>query len=516
MAIAVSCASCGKQYKVSNENAGKKVRCKCGASLRVPQSGAKKKAAPAAKPATEDALFSFETTPGEGLLEESGFSADRPAGVSRKKGGGFPLFRVVLVPLFVLLMVASVGVLVAVVYEVPAAVRVAEKLHLHPEEWRGLVLAQPEIDSDVRYFPDNTQVVAIVNIKHLLDSQAYKQLEEEAAKTGINLNEWKKLGGELTLDDVQRISVGLSQAEHRPSIAVVRFNRKITPEEVQDAPMLTNLLFGLGLVAEGKEFSVSKPEEFKFERSEIGKQKHVVYDSPDFSFALVGDRGVAFGPKEVLHHALERKSRNRLSRRLQEELARAEPSESVFVWAMTASAIPPDYRERLENQLGDDYVKKVEAMSVSLRVDHDISVNTTLFCKDDAAAEAIAKEAGEKLNAATKVLSYFKDAPKDLFKATSATAGRRYTASITTDADKIVKGKQAVTRFLVKSVTPDDEEKPKEKEKGKDKEVEKGKDKAKTTEKGKDAEKDKAKDKTPEKGKEAVKDKTPDKEKAKE
>src|SRR5579871_4450451 len=106
MAIAVSCASCGKQYKVGSENTGKKVRCKCGASIRVPQAAVKKKAAPSSKPVADDSLFSFEAAPGEGLLE--GYSGDRPPAPSSKKGGR-PLVRFIVVPLFALLMLASVG-----------------------------------------------------------------------------------------------------------------------------------------------------------------------------------------------------------------------------------------------------------------------------------------------------------------------------------------------------------------------------------------------------------------------
>jgi hypothetical protein len=221
---------------------------------------------------------------------------------------------------------------------------------------------------------------------------------------------------------------------------------------------------------------------------------------------------VAFGPKPVLHAALERKSRNRLSRRLQEELARANPDEAAFVWVMSARAIPGEYREPLE-----DYHKKIDTIAIALRLDEEIALNTTVFCKDAAAAEAIAKEAGEKVNAVTNGPSWFKDfLPKDLLKSTSTTTGNRYTARVTTDADKVLKAKQAVARIFTKNdgktkeeekpkngekdkpkemEKPKDAEKPKEMEKGKEKpkEMEKGKEKPKEMEKGKDAEKGKEK-----------------------
>jgi hypothetical protein len=461
MAIAVSCAACGKQYKVSSDNAGKKMRCKCGATMRVPVP--KKRSVPkVAAPPDDDSLFSFESKPGEGLVESYAVSGsgERPAGARRK--GGFPIFRCVVLPLLVLLLLASVGFVAAVVYEVPAAVTLADKLHLHPHDWPGAVLAQAEIDDDVRYFPDHTQVVAVANVKDLLGSQAFQQLESEAKKLGLEPDDWRKLGPDLTLDDVQRISLG--RDDGKSVVAVVRFNRAITAEEIQSAPMLTNLLFGLELVAEGKTFSWSRSEPLEFEKTELGKEKRVVYDSNKFSFALIGDRGVAFGPKESLHHVLQRKGRNHLSRRLQEELARAEPGESAFVWAMTAAAIPAHYREDLENQLGGDYVKKVEAMSISLHASSEIAVNAALLCRDDASAEAIGKEAGQWLNLFKRLP--IKGLPKDLYNTTSITTGRRYSASISTDADKIIKGTQTITGFVLKSVmegnAPKEEKKDKE------------------------------------------------------
>src|SRR3954451_22952086 len=105
MAIAVSCAACGKQYKISSDNAGKKMRCKCGATMRVPLP--KKKSVPkVAGAADDDSLFSFESKPGEGLVETylASGSGERPVSVRRKSG--LPMFRCVVLPLLVLLLLA--------------------------------------------------------------------------------------------------------------------------------------------------------------------------------------------------------------------------------------------------------------------------------------------------------------------------------------------------------------------------------------------------------------------------
>lgn len=71
MPIAFQCV-CGKSYKVPDEAAGRKLKCKeCGKSLQVPRPGAKKSAKKRSKASDDDDIFSMdlgldvETTPSE-------------------------------------------------------------------------------------------------------------------------------------------------------------------------------------------------------------------------------------------------------------------------------------------------------------------------------------------------------------------------------------------------------------------------------------------------------------------
>jgi hypothetical protein len=523
MSIAFSCASCGKHYKVAGEMAGRKLKCKCGASMRVPSSSAKKKAA-AKQPAApaEDPMFAFETQPGEGRLEEGyNFSGERSRSAPPRKGG-FPIFRLIIVPLFILFGVAALGLFAAIVYDVPVVTTLAKKANVPVDVIQQTLLPGASIENDAQYFPNDCQVVAVLNVDHLLKSETFKKLEEEAEKHKVDVAEWKKLGDKLSLDDIQRISVGLG-GKDRIAISVVRFKAPVDPDDIQESPMLMAVLVDMSVVAEGKFPTSSKPEKYSFTRDTVGK--HVVYDSEDFAFALIGDRAFAFGPKQEVHDVLARTQRNRLPKRLQQALAKTDPWQSTFAWAMTAAAIPEEDRALLEQKLGDDYLKKIDAMAVSVKLKDGIALNTTFFCKDEESAAALAEKAGKTLTAAAVILQAFGPA-KGLLETTSTTARGRYTVSVTTDVDKLIQAKAAITRIITGNAARS-EDKPKEKEKDKEdtkpaekdkaKDADKAKDKAKDkdAEKSKDKEADKANDKDAEKSKDKEADKAKDKAKDK-
>ena len=69
---------------------------------------------------------------------------------------------------------------------------------------------------------------------------------------------------------------------------------------------------------------------------------------------------------------------------MQNALSRADPENASIAWAMSSAAIPDkDQRDEAESLFGEDYPKKVHALSVSIRIDHEISLRTTLDSEKD-------------------------------------------------------------------------------------------------------------------------------------
>lgn len=114
----VSC-SCGKKYKVSDEAAGKKIRCKdCGESIAVPRAKASSPVKKPAKPAGDDLdwddLSSDELSGGDAVESappppRRGSSAGRAkASTAKSQGGGANPLKMIFGVLAILLGVTMI------------------------------------------------------------------------------------------------------------------------------------------------------------------------------------------------------------------------------------------------------------------------------------------------------------------------------------------------------------------------------------------------------------------------
>jgi predicted Zn finger-like uncharacterized protein len=444
MAIAFSCQHCGKQYRVNDDLAGKKIKCsKCGQSARVP--GVKKRAAESGDPKR---MFGFEATARE--AREEGFERAFPEG--RPTGSGFTFFRLLGVPVVLAIILVPLVALALLAYEVPAAVTVAEKLHVPPRLVKQWVMPDPGIAEDARYFPSDCKAVAIVNIQNIVDSEAYRSAEAEANKEGQPVAEWKALGAGLSLEDIQSVTAGAgaappagegeTAAPPRPAVVVLRFKKPVSADDIQAAPLLLSAVQVLSALIDGRDPSdVAKVDELKFEQSTAGG--YTTYESDALSFCTIGDRAFAFGSRGVLRAILARRDHDRLSDTLQEGLVKADAAEASFVLVAEAGAIP----ENLARKIPSEYTEKVRALAVSLHLNHEVALRSTLFCTDKDTAAALAKQADQTLGAINTVIAAGLES-KNPLNPQSVASGKRVSVSVTTDVDKILQGKAVVSRIL--------------------------------------------------------------------
>jgi predicted Zn finger-like uncharacterized protein len=447
MAIAFSCQHCGKQYRVNDDLAGKKIKCsKCGQAAKVP--GKKIRAADSGDPSK---MFGFEATARQ--AREEGFEQAFPEG--RPTGSGFTVFRFLGVPILLALILAPIVGVLGLAYDVPAATKVAAKLHIPPGLVKHWVLPTPGVADDARYFPNNCKAVALVNVQNIVNSEAYQSAEKEADKEGGAVAEWKKLGENLSFEDIASITAGASGDEGRPTIVVLRFNKPVTADEIQAAPRVLMAVQVISALVDGREPSdLVKPEDLKFEQdsaggkpNDWGKMSYTTYESDALSFCVISDRAFAFGPRATLREILERKDHPKLSHLIQDGLFKAGASDASFVLVAERAAIP----ENLAAHIPPDYSKKVDALAASLHLNSEVVLQSTVFCKTDNNAEALGKEADQTLNAINTVIAGMEGAPKDPLKPETTVSGKRVTVSITTDVEKILQGKMIASRILGKN-----------------------------------------------------------------
>src|SRR5262249_1707743 len=137
---------------------------------------------------------------------------------------------------------------------------------------------------ELKYLPDNPQLIAKVQVQDLLNSKAYKQINEEFGdlmKAGPgNLDDMQKEIG-LKLKDIKSILVGGEITDGKEPTIVVR-----TVKSVKDSDILSNL------------------KDIKFTDAKVGK--YTVHESANKAFCVAESDVVVYGSPDIVKKVLKR------------------------------------------------------------------------------------------------------------------------------------------------------------------------------------------------------------------
>jgi hypothetical protein len=393
MTIAFQCPGCGVTLKVPDTMAGRRGKCpKCGTVNQLPAAGGQLQTAPAAPKPKSAPARPPKPAPEPDVAEDEGEAEDQPAARPRK-GKKKRRSRTML---FVGL--GCGGALLLLCMGVGAGVGV----------W--WYMSSP-ISEELTYMPSNCEVLASIRLDQLLDSKAYKQVEQEVPmlKEAAAAGEAEK-GIGLQLSNVERIVVGGHLGAGDQPVVAVRTKQPVKAED-----MLAKI--------KGKSFTNKK----------VGS--YTMYEEGGAGFCVVSKKLVLFGPSGGLQSVLARNKKPNFSAGLSAAMKEADFSRTIVI----AAAAPKQGGGKPAGNFGglpisgaalfagDD---DVDGVVLQAKVTADVSLTLMLLCRDPATATVAKRKLDEGLTKAKSM----PNVPPELRNALdvkSSASGRKVT--LTTD-----------------------------------------------------------------------------------
>jgi hypothetical protein len=270
------------------------------------------------------------------------------------------------------------------------------------------------ISEELTYMPSNCEVLASIRLDQLLDSKAYKQVEQEVPmlKQAVAAGEAEKEIG-LKLSNVERIVVGGHLGGGDQPVVAVRTKQPVKAEDL------------VGKI-KGKSFTGSK----------VGS--YTLYETPGGdgnAFCVAKSKLVLFGPASSLRSVLQRNKKPDLSPKLNAAVKEADFSSTIVI----AAAAPKQGGGKPAGNIGglpisgaalfagDD---DVDGMVLQAKVTADVSLTFMLLCRDPATATVAKRKLDEGLTKA-KSMPNIPPELRNALDVKSSVSGRKVT--MTTD-----------------------------------------------------------------------------------
>lgn len=342
MPIAFACPGCGKQFKVPDEMAGRSTRCnQCGKPLAVP-------AGPAAISARQPMAPAMPLGSGPTSFQNAG----KPVSIARR-------------PRRKMLMLLGTGLLGVIVL---AAVG-----------WAGykFLFGPSGLGDEVRYLPDNCQMVASLRPEQILNSDAVKEIKKEIP--GDPEKDVEKFTG-LALSNMRQVVIGMSTRSDgsNDSVMVIKTIKPVSADEIKAKQ------------------PGGTPQESKVGAVTIYETLFVSWCHPDNQTIVI-----AVGKSDALKKVLERNKAAELSDGLREALKHADFSKSITL-AVDSKEMYTRTKEANKSK-GVDFDKMLDQFGIAnpmgdidggayqLDFAKDIKLQVVLLCKDAKTSEDMRK-----------------------------------------------------------------------------------------------------------------------------
>jgi hypothetical protein len=349
MAITFACPGCKQTYRVPDDVAGRKTQCKkCGMMLLVPSAVTR----PAPPPAAPIAPTPMAPPTPEAVWENVTQAPAEPAPRIVKRRSRKKLFILLGAAFLVLGLCLASGVGVGL--------------------WWYFSPSGP--GDELKYMPDNCQMLASVRVEQILKSDAYAELKREVPEAEELLKKEPKLL--LPLDDIAVISMGLSFKDADNAIVVIQTKSAVSAADIK---------------------SHRKNESYK----EVQVGRYTLYEGNSEAFCIAESKLVVFGKAAAVRKVLERDKKPELSEGMKAAIKQVDFSKSMVVAINTkgvelpkssdpagpANPVPgpidlPDITKNLEN-----LIKEIEGVGLELQVRADMETTFTLICQDSKTAE---------------------------------------------------------------------------------------------------------------------------------
>lgn len=393
MPITFGCPGCAKQFKVPDEMAGRASRCtQCGTPLVVPGSPAAVAVWQPAPQPVAPAMALAAPAPAAYEVVDAAAPGSRRFQVSRK-----------------MLIMGGAGVLGVVL--------------LGAVVWGGykLFFGGSGLGDEVKYLPNNCQMIVAVRPEPILNSDAYKNIKKEVP-TWEPEKDIEQLAG-IPVSNMQQVIIGVSAGadNNQDAVFVIKTVKTVSADDIKS-----------------KKTGIT-PQETKV-------RDITLYEVFGQAWCLPDSKTVLIGKGDTLKKVLERDKPAELSDGLRGALKDADFSKSLTM-AMDSKEMYAkmkksgvDFEKAWEkigiaNPMGD-----IDGGAYQVDVGKDIKFQSVMLCKDSKTAEDI-KKISDGMAAFLKRLL-----PKyDSFETwESSVSGARVHGSMTIKTESVVKFIRAI------------------------------------------------------------------------
>jgi hypothetical protein len=406
MAILFACSACGKTYRVPDEFAGRKTKCRqCGAELPIPGAQAIS-AVPAPLPAP------MMTAPPPLPLPVPTIARRAPAIPDRMKpafiGGGILAAGLLL---FVAEIVVA-GRLVSIVKGERGRTESASR----PDTTGSTTTTGGTPVSNLwnggpasafKYLPANTNLVISIRLEEFLNNPAFK--DALSANAGM-----RDMGDELGLEPRDTVEMlvggalggagGAFGASEEP-VGIVHTKRPVTAADL-----------------------MARMRNKDYKSSKVGRYLLYERSSADV-FCVIDSQTVLYGKSAIVRAILERDRRPEFLPRMETALRDVDLSKTL-AFAFNLTNLQQAQQMAFPGFDFDKLFASVETLSGQISIGKDMRVNLTARCKDSQAAEDLRK----LFDGVLVTVKNMQDAPreaKDLAAATRlSTSGTKLTANL--------------------------------------------------------------------------------------
>ncbi|WP_171474228.1 hypothetical protein [Frigoriglobus tundricola] len=221
------------------------------------------------------------------------------------------------------------------------------------------------VGANVRYLPDNSQIVASIKVEELLSSKAYKQIKDEFPKVEKDLETEKEFG--LALSDISSVLVGGGKTGAKPDfVMVVQTTKSVKADDL-----------------------LAKIKDNKFTKETVGD--YVMYTRGTNAFCVAESKVVLISEPDALRKVLKRDGKPNFSDGMKAAIKEADFSKTIAVAVNVKEIVALGGKGG--NGVGlpidraaDEYAKNVEGFGGWVSVNTDINGKFTAIFKDDKAA----------------------------------------------------------------------------------------------------------------------------------
>jgi len=222
------------------------------------------------------------------------------------------------------------------------------------------------VGANVRYLPDNSQMVMSIKVEELFNSKAYKQIKDEFPKLEKDMETESDFG--FALGDISSVLIGGSESGGKSEVVVaIQTNKPVKADDLQ-----------------------AKIKGNKFTKEAVGD--YAMYTRGTSAFCVAESKVVLLGEPDTLRKVLKRDGKPNFSEGMKAAIKEADFSKTIAV-AVNVKELMSQSGKKGAGPVGiplggsaGEYFKNVEGFGGWVSVKTDISGRFTAIFKDDKAA----------------------------------------------------------------------------------------------------------------------------------